>query len=486
MCHICLETTQGRNHSCLVQTKYRGILTAAELACGSCGRHRYKLCLCTGGRERHRQAAKEASEARKALTTPGTKNGLVKVSHTTGPPTSTLSPSTTALRANLDPSSILSFGYGEAGLISTQATIAGVDGDVTVSVIYDGGSQDCFAASWLEQVATDKRQVQFSLDTLNGQSTQAATLVSVRLKLTDGTTEQIPVTCLPNFQEQSSNKLNRLILSCPGHLASKYEVDKYCKTLGRVNVREDEEEVLAANGDTQISLLIGSKHLYLFPVLLTQYRDQAGWLQLMKGPLSEEIVIIGNRVNVEQKVIADTMKNHPPQFQDILSGSPATSVNHRIQISADFINHPESMDPRDTTWIKGHSKVHSSPHHLDPDCKNCSACSKCMITLRGSTQVKKAIVQQYRERVSVVRNGHRRQFDGGSFNGLRKFEKTARQQTICFKTFFPSGSQVVEKPIQFKISEHHSQPDDEHCLGSGSSKPKHSVPFYTYKLCLQV
>ena len=81
--------------------------------------------------------------------------------------------------------------------------------------------------------------------------------------------------------------------------------------------------MLAANGDTQISLLIGSRHLYLFPVLLTQYRDQAGWLQLMRGPLSEDIVIIGDRVNVDTEVIADTMRSHPPQFQDILSGIPA-------------------------------------------------------------------------------------------------------------------------------------------------------------------
>ena len=133
--------------------------------------------------------------------------------------------------------------------------------------------------------------------------------------------EEIPVTCLPHFQAQSSNKLNQLIISCPGHIADKYQLDNYCKTLGRVDVEENEEEVLAANGDTQISLLIGKQtSILIFQFLLTQYRDQAGWLQLMRGLLSEDIVIIGDRVNVDTKVIADTKRSHPPQFQDILSG----------------------------------------------------------------------------------------------------------------------------------------------------------------------
>ena len=377
---------------------------------------------------------------------------MVKVSPSSGSPS--VSPHTTTLRTNSDPSSIQTFGYGEAGLISTSCTIAGVDGDVSVSAIFDGGSQDSFAASWLEQVATEKKQVKFSLDTLNGQTSQAATLVSLKLKLNDGSTEQIPVTCLPNFEEQSSNKLSRLILTCPGHLASKYELHKFCKTLGQ---DKNEGEVLAANGDNHISLLIGSKHLYLFPQLLQQYRDQAGWLQLMKGPLSEEIVIIGDRVNVEQKVIENTMKSHPPQFQDILSGSPVTSTTHRIQISEDFINHPEATDPRDVSWIKGHSEVHISPHHLDPACNNCSTCSKCMVTLRGSTQVKKVIVQQYKEKVSVIDNGQRLQFMVDPLMDYDNLRKLAVNVKFALKLFYQVEEENHEKSFQPVSSKQNSQ-----------------------------
>ena len=70
-----------------------------------------------------------------------------------------------------------------------------------------------------------------------------------------------------------------------------------------------------------------------------------------------------------------------------------------------------------------------------------------MITLKGSTQVKKAIVQQFRERVTVVRNGSRRQFMVDPIVDYETLRKLPTNKYFALKLFSQVETKLMKNPL---------------------------------------
>ena len=73
-----------------------------------------------------------------------------------------------------------------------------------------------------------------------------------------------------------------------------------------------------------------------------------------------------------------------------------------------------------------------------------------MITLKGSTQVKKAIVQQFRDRVTVVRNGPRHQFMVDPIVDYETLRKLPTNKHFALKLFSQVEAKLMKNPSNLK------------------------------------